>query len=207
MSAELRNQHGQKMGRKGRETRQKIMDVTLEMLKHRSYKDLTVSEVASEAGVSSSTFYVYFEDIEDVLFACVQAAALDLGDLREILNQPWDDSNLEERVTQFVETYNALWEKYRVELRVRNLEADQGNLRFLNIRVETTRDILQSLGKKVAQANPRLKYPQQIAIVIHAAMGTIAAQHDIGITGATRQTRKQLSAGIIEMICTVLRAG
>lgn len=206
MSAELRNQHGQKMGRKGRETRQKIMDVTLEMLKHRSYKDLTVSEVASEAGVSSSTFYVYFEDIEDVLFACVQAAALDLGDLREILSRDWNDSNLEEQVAAFVETYNALWEKYRVELRVRNLEADQGNLRFLNIRVETTRDILQSLGKKIAQSNPTLKHPQQIAVVIHAAMGTIAAQHDIGITGATRQTRKQLSAGIVEMICTVLRA-
>lgn len=195
------------MGRKGRETRQKIMGVTLEMLNHRSYKDLTVSEVAQEAGVSSSTFYVYFEDIEDVLFACVQAAALDLGELREILNQEWSLDNLEAQVATFVETYNKLWEKYRVELRVRNLEADQGNLRFLNIRVETTRDILQTLGKRITQVNPKLKHPQQIAVVIHAAMGTIAAQHDIGITGATRQTRKQLSAGVIELICTTLRAG
>ena len=67
MAKEVRNNlHGQKMGRKGTETRQRIMDVTLEMLKQLSYKDLSVSEVAAEAGVSSSTFYVYFEDIEEV---------------------------------------------------------------------------------------------------------------------------------------------
>lgn len=199
------NLHGQKMGRKGKETRQKIMDVALEMLEHRSYKDLTVSEVASEAGVSSSTFYVYFEDIEDVLFACVEDAALDLDPLRKILKDEWNRDNLETQVRKFVETYNELWNKHRVELRVRNLEADQGNLRFLNIRAETTRDILQVLGRKIAQLNPALKHPQQIAIVIHAAMGNLAAQHEIGITGLTRQTRKQLSAGTVELICTVLR--
>ncbi len=205
MSSGELNQHGQKMGRKGRETRQKIMNVALQMLEHRSYKDLTVAEVAQEAGVSSSTFYVYFEDIEDVLFACVQSAALDLGELYDTLKQDWSADNLQSCVQRYVDVYNKLWEKYRVELRVRNLEADQGNLKFLNIRIETTKDILQMLGKKISQLNPSLKYPNQIAVVIHAAMGTLAAQHEIGITGATRQTRKQLSAAVVEMICKLLQ--
>ncbi len=194
------------MGRKGRETRQRIMDVTLEMLKNRSYKDLTVSDVAFEADVSSSTFYVYFEDIEDVLFACVEAAALNLDPLFEVLEGEWNDDNLEQNIRKFVDIYNELWEKYRIELRVRNLEADQGNLRFLNLRIATTRGILQALGKKIAQINPSLGNPQQIAIAIHAAMGALAAQHDIGISGTTRQTRKQLSAGIVEMLYRVLRS-
>lgn len=204
MDTEIRNLHGQKMGRKGRETRQRIMDVTLDMLKSRSYKDLTVSDVAFEADVSSSTFYVYFEDIEDVLFACVQAAALNLDPLYEVLADEWNDENLERKVRKFVEIYGELWEKYRIELRVRNLEADQGNLRFLNLRIETTRGILHALGKKIAQINPTLHNPQQIAIAIHAAMGALAAQHDIGIAGATKQTRKQLSAGIVELLCRAL---
>ncbi len=205
MDKKAQNLHGQKMGRKGRETRQKIMDMTLDMLGHRSYKDLTVSELASETGVSSSTFYVYFEDIEDVLFACVEAAALDLDDLHAVLEQEWDHKNLEAQVKKFVEVYNELWEKHRVELRIRNLEADQGNLRFLNIRIETTKGILQKLTQRISLLNPKLKYPQQIAIVIHAAMGSIASQHEIGITGAIRQTRKQLSNGVVELICAVLR--
>lgn len=192
------------MGRKGRETRQRIMDVTLDMLKSRSYKDLTVSDVAFEADVSSSTFYVYFEDIEDVLFACVEAAALNLDPLYEVLNAEWNAENLEANIRRFVDIYNELWEKYRIELRVRNLEADQGNLRFLNLRIETTRGILQGLGKKIAQINPSLENPHQIAIVIHAAMGSLAAQHDIGIAGTTRQTRKQISAGIVELLYRAL---
>jgi len=87
---------------------------------------------------------------------------------------------------------------------VRNLEADQGNLRFLNLRIETTRGILQALGKKVAQINPSLENPQQIAIAIHASMSALSAQHDIGIAGAGKQTRKQLSAGIVELLYRVL---
>lgn len=201
MAKESRNLHGQKMGRKGRETRQRIMEVTLEMLKHRSYKDLSVSEVATEAEVSSSTFYVYFEDIEEVLYACVQAAALDLGALHAILDEEWDADNLRQQVKRFVETYNELWEQYRVELRVRNLEADQGNLRFLNLRIETTRDILQKLGKKFARLNPDLQHPNQIAVAAHAAMSALASQQDIAISGTTRHTRKQIMAGVEELLC------
>jgi len=201
---DVRNLHGQKMGRKGRETRQRIMDVTLEMLKSRSYKDLTVSDVASEADVSSSSFYVYFEDIEDVLFACVQAAALNLDPLHEILAEEWNRDNVEEKIRRFVDIYNELWERHRIELRIRNLEADQGNLRFLNLRIETTRGMLQAMGKKFAQINPDLENPHQIAIAIHAAMSSLAAQHDIGIAGATRQTRKQVSAGVVELLYRAL---
>ncbi|GIX30586.1 MAG: hypothetical protein KatS3mg124_1058 [Porticoccaceae bacterium] len=204
MEQVTRNLHGQKMGRKGRATRKRIMDVTLSMLEHRSYKDLTVSEVAAEAGVSSSTFYVYFKDIEDVLFACVQEAALDLDPLWAILKEEWTAENAAHQVRRFVETYNELWDKHRVELRVRNLEADQGNLRFLNIRVETTRDLLQALGKKFAQLNPSLRHPHQLAIVVHAAMSSLAAQHDIGITAATRQSRHKLNDALIELILAVL---
>ena len=52
---------------------------------------------------------------------------------------------------------------------------------------------------------PELQYPQQIAVAIHAAMGALAAQHDIGITGLTRQTRKKLNAGVTEIILALLR--
>jgi len=205
LSAENHNLLGQKMGRKGRETRRRVMDAALELLKTSSYKDLTVSEIASEAGLSNATFYVYFKDVEEVLYACVQAAALDLGELHALLDAEWTPGNVREQVRKFVEVYNALWEKYRVELRVRNLEADQGNLRFLNLRVETTRTLLQKLGKKIAQLNPELQHPQQIAVAIHAALGALAAQHDIGITSATGHTRKKLNAGIAEMITVLLR--
>lgn len=205
MSANARNMLGQKMGRKGRETRQKIMEATIELLKTSSYKDLSVSEIAIEAGLSNATFYVYFKDVEEVIYACLQSAALDHGELFEILDAEWNSENLREQVSRFVGLYNELWDKYRIELRIRNLEADQGNLRFLNLKIESNRAMLQKLGKKIALLNPHLEHPQQIAVVIHAAMGALAAQHDISISSAARQTRKKLNAAVVEMICTILK--
>ncbi len=205
MPSVKRNLLGQKLGRKGSETRQRIVDVTLNILKTRSYSDLSVADIAGEAELSSSTFYVYFKDVEDVLYHCVLEAAQDLHDLHEILDQPWTDDNVAACVREFVMRYNSLWEQYRVELRVRNLEADQGNFRFLNLRIQTTQDLLEKLSRKITQFNPALKNPRQIAIAIHAAMGSLAAQHDIGIASNLRQSRKKLQAGVIEMICTILQ--
>ena len=79
---QLVNQYGQKMGAKGQLTRQRIMSIALKMLDNSSYKDLTVSDLAAKAKVSNATFYVYFKDIEDVLFACVEAASLDKCNVR-----------------------------------------------------------------------------------------------------------------------------
>jgi len=150
------------MGCKGRETRQTIMRVVLEMPEHRSYKVLTVAGVAPAAGVASSTFYVHFEGIEDVLFACVEGVALDLDPLRRRIRDERNQGDLETQVRNFVETYNPcnpLWNKHRVELRVADLEADQVNPRFPNTRAGTTGAILHSLGRKIAQWTPAQAFP------------------------------------------------
>jgi len=204
VTEEDHNLLGQKLGRKGRVTRQRIMDATLRLLETSFYKDLSVSEIASEAEVSNATFYVYFHDVEEVLYACVQAAAMDLGELHEILDSEWTAKNVRDKVKRFVDVYNELWEKHHIELRVRNLEADQGNLRFLNLRIETTRTLLQKLGHKFAQLNPALEHPQQIAIAIHAAMGALASQLDLGVASSIRQTRRKLNAGVTEIVLRLL---
>lgn len=206
MAGELRNLQGQKMGRKGRETRRRIMDVTLALLQGSSYKDLTVLDVVYEAEVSNATFYIYFEDIEDVLFACVQEAALNMDDILELLAADWNRRNLRDKVREFVESYNQLWEKHRVELRLRNLEADQGNPRFLNYRIESTRRIYEALGRKIAELNPAQRNPDSVAIVIFAALDIIAAKHEIGsVSGATRQTRKKLTDAIVDVLALVMQ--
>ncbi len=205
MPEELHNLQGQKMGRKGRETRRRIMDVTLALLQDSSYKDLTVLDVVYEADVSNATFYIYFEDIEDVLFACVQEAALDMNAILDVLATDWNRRNLRQKVREFVESYNQLWEKNRVELRLRNLEADQGNPRFLHYRTESTRKIYEALGRKITELNPGQRNPDGVAIVIFAALDIIAAKHEIGIvSGATRQTRKKLTDAIVDLLSLVL---
>ena len=82
-----------------------------------------------------------------------------------------------------------------VELRVRNLEERPGQSRgSLEAADRDDQVDVQKLGDKIAKLNPELEYPQQIASSdITPAMGGLAAQHDIGITGATRQKRGRKS--------------
>ena len=61
------NQIGQKIGAKGERTRQRLIDVTVELLETHGMRDLTVAEIARVAETSSATFYVYFDNVQAVV--------------------------------------------------------------------------------------------------------------------------------------------
>ena len=207
MEKELLNKHGQKMGRKGLTMRKRIMEKALELIRDSSYKDLTVADVAYEAGTSTSTFYVYFADIEDVLFACVEEADQDLSSIMDVLNREWTPANMEAMVSEFVDSYVSIWEKHSVELRIRNQEADQGNIRFLQFRLDSTKDIIESLEKKVTEAQPQAKNPLSLALVLFTAMERLAGANFRAMTGPTRITRKKLNDAIKELWTMLLVKG
>lgn len=204
---ELLNKHGQKMGRKGLIMRKRIMRKALELIKDASYKDLTVADVAYEANTSTSTFYVYFSDIEDVLFACVEEADQDLSRIMELLNRKWSGENLEAMVSEFVDLYMTIWEQHAVELRVRNQEADQGNIRFLKFRLDSTKDIIEGLENKVAEARPEAKSPLSLALVLFTAMERLAAANSRSMAGTTRTSRRKLNEAIKELWVMLLMQG
>ena len=196
MEKELLNKYGQKMGRKGLAMRRRIMEKALELIRDSSYKDLTVADVAYEAGTSTSTFYVYFADIEDVLFACVEEADRDLGSIMEVLNREWTADNRDAMVSAFVDSYMRIWEKHAVELRVLNQEADQGNIRFLQLRLDSSRDIIEALEKKVMEVRPHAKNALSQAMVLFTAMERLAGANIRAMTGPMRITRKKLNDAV-----------
>lgn len=187
------------MGRKGLIMRRRIMDKALELIRDSSYKDLTVADVAYETGTSTSTFYVYFADIEDVLFACVEEAAQDLNSILEVLNREWTPDNMESMVSEFVDSYTRIWEQHTVELRIRNQEADQGNLRFLQYRMASTKDIILGLEQKVLQAQPGAKSPLSLALVLFTAMERLAGINLRAMSGPARTSRKKLNDAIKQL--------
>lgn len=207
MTESLLNLHGQKMGRKGRLTRQRIIEVALDILQNSSYKDLTVAELAHAANISSSTFYVYFEDIEDVLFSCVQTATTDMASLISILDEDWNAANLSGQVRKFVEGYHNVWEKHRVQLRIRNLEADQGNVRFQNYRVQSTQQLLDKLGEKIAQLNPTIEDPSTTAMVFYAGMERLAAANYPNALSTNELVRDRFNNALAELLYILLKQG
>lgn len=152
------NKHGQALGRKGNKTRQRLMDATRELLALHSPVELTAVSVAKHARTSSATFYIYFKDVRDVIYHLSLAADEEMGEVRRILDEPWDPQKVEfDHALRVVKAFFAIWDRHRDILRFRNLEADRGDRDFYELRLNSALPIITRLAERILAAyNPNL---------------------------------------------------
>jgi len=179
-NATLHNQHGQRIGAKGARTRQRIIDVTLHLLEEHGLRDLSVAEIAREAEVSPSSFYVYFDSVQDVVLAALENATQSTPEMLEILTGDWTRANARAKARQFVELYANEWDKHRTVFRIRNLAAEEGDERFFQVRREAVYPLLKALSAQVEHAMERGRlekshHPRAAAGVIIAMLDRISA--------------------------------
>jgi AcrR family transcriptional regulator len=174
------NQQGQTIGRKGFLTRQKLMVAARKLLDVYSPVELTAVSIAKEAGTSSASFYMYFEDTRDILFALATEAGTAMTSIHEIVQQPWEPDTVHAHSLHLVETFNTIWHEHRQVLRFRNLEADRGDPRFEALRMSTYIPFIDKLARQIVancptdKPRPTLSQAFALASVVHAAMERLA---------------------------------
>jgi AcrR family transcriptional regulator len=146
------NKQGQALGRKGMATRKRLMDAAERLLKKKSPVELTAVAVAKEAGTSSATFYMYFDDIRDILFSLSELAGSELEEAMAEIDRPWLGTDYEEQALELVEVYFRVWQKHREVLRFRNLEADRGDKTFDKLRMDAYIPELDFLANRILEA-------------------------------------------------------
>ena len=174
------NKQGQALGPKGHATRKRLMDAAERLLKTHSPVELTAVSVAKEAGTSSATFYMYFDDIKDVLFAHAELAGKDLEKMLASIDKPWEQSKREQRALELVEKFYGVWNKHREVLRFRNLEADRGDPAFDKLRMDAYLPELTFYVNRILEAAGDDGHTSKgdayaMASVLHAAMEKLAA--------------------------------
>ena len=141
--ADLRAADGRVPGRRGRATRQKLLDRTREMLAATAYRDVKVIDIAREAGTSPATFYQYFADVEAALLVLAEEMAHarpapHRDHHRRVVGRVGRPrhrrSSSSTRSSQF-------WDEHRAVLRVMDLATDEGDGRFQHIRTRLLNDI------------------------------------------------------------------
>lgn len=65
-------------------TEKQVCDTFIQMMKEKPYSSIKVAELTREAGISRSTFYVYFDSIEDVLQAVEDEFLSHLADEKDV---------------------------------------------------------------------------------------------------------------------------
>jgi AcrR family transcriptional regulator len=150
-SAELsHNLVGQRLGRKGRDTRERILAAAAKLLAAPDAPTITLTAVAREAGLGMTSLYLYFRDLSELL-----AAVLDpiMDSVEEAylhrVREPWPDDVLGERCRSFVAAYYGFWTQHTRVLHLRNAFSDNGDERMLRMRHRGTTPLLQLLVQQM----------------------------------------------------------
>lgn len=144
------NLNGQKMGRKGRITRERILAATIDLLDDPDEEPITLSAVARRASLGMTSLYNYFTDLTELLLAVlepVMATAEDtyLAQLRGY----WRDEELGARCLDFVIAYHQFWTRHSRLLHLRNSLADQFDRRMMAQRIGASQPVIELIAKQM----------------------------------------------------------
>jgi AcrR family transcriptional regulator len=153
---------GRVLKKKGVSTRQRILEVLEALLQDTPASDVRVAHIAAAADVAMPTFYSYFESLEDALLALVEQDKFAYAAVLNHLQDSWPDAEALDRARAFVTAYYDFWDEHRAVLRLRNIRGDEGDARFVAVRLAFTLPILDALSEKLALAKAMGRLPARV---------------------------------------------
>jgi AcrR family transcriptional regulator len=141
-----RNLNGQKLGRKGRDTRLRIINAAAEIVADPSAGPVSLSAVARRVSLGMTSIYLYFNDLTELLLAVFEPA---MAEAEEAfvwrLRERWPDAELSDRCRTFIADYFAFWQRHSRVLHLRNSMADQHDRRMMEHRIAFATPIIALL--------------------------------------------------------------
>ena len=208
MSAEPIALDGRALGKRGAQTRRRLLEATARLLESHGVRDLRVVDIARAVGTSPATFYQYFRDVEEAVLVVAEEVGEDLAPLGDQLAQPWESDGGIDAARELVEEFMAYWDAHRAVLRTRNLAAQEGDRRFRDVRNESLRPLREGLAAKVEESQregrvgPEIA-PMAAAAALAAMIERMAAfQADLEPYGVSRAELVETTARIIYQTVT-----
>ncbi|MGH0032284.1 MAG: TetR family transcriptional regulator [Myxococcota bacterium] len=197
------DQSGRELGPRALETRRRLLDATEQLLARSSFRDVSVVDIAREAGTSPATFYQYFKDVSEAALRLAELAAGDLPAVIEMIDGNWEGEGGLDNARQIVEAFVRHWDAHRAVLLGRNLAADEGDRRFLRVRQESLTPVLAHLAaqisasQKAKRVDPKLD-PSAGAAAMGAILERLAAYHrELEVLGVSRDDLVETCARIL----------
>ena len=174
---------GRPLGARALEKRQRFLTATRELIQERSLRDLRVAEIARAVDTSTATFYQYFADVEDAVLHLAAQANKELPELLALFEGNWKGKEGRERSREVVLFFMQYWEKHGPILRIRNLAADEGDMRFMALRSEAMRPILAAMTDLMERNGAAGRDPDVIpasaALAMSSILDRMAAYHRV----------------------------
>jgi AcrR family transcriptional regulator len=174
------NKHGQSIGRKGAESRRRLMDATRELIVTQPAHKISASAIARAADLASQTFYLYFKDIDEILLALSDEAGADTDDLQGALHAQGIASEPAEQSRRFIDAFSKYWDRHRAVLSMRNYLADSGHPAFLAMRHDAAMPIIEAITDRIVESHAKENLDRRAAlarsVLIFSAIERIASR-------------------------------
>jgi AcrR family transcriptional regulator len=182
-SGTLATTDGRVPGRRGRATRQRLLECTSELLTQTPWRSIKVIDIARQAGTSPATFYQYFENVEQAILVLAEELMEGASLLAELVDGDWTEDASWETATCVVTGFMDYWETNRSVFRVVELATEEGDLRFQGLRVRALNAVTVTLARVIgaggAGSSPAGTDPMAVAGTLISMLAHVAA-HQYG---------------------------
>jgi AcrR family transcriptional regulator len=189
---------GRALGRRGAQTRERLLQATAQLLEDNGLRELRVVDIARAVDLAPATFYQYFRDVEEAVLALSIAVGEETSSLSALVGRSWSGADGLSVVREFVNDFIGNWDDHRAVLRTRNLAAQEGDPRFRAVRNDALRPITEGIAEKVAaRAEPGVA-PYAAAAAMVSMLERMAAFHaDLEAYGTSRAEVVETTARIL----------
>jgi AcrR family transcriptional regulator len=166
---------GRVPGERGRQTRQRLLDATIELLTTTSWRSVKVTDIARRARTSPATFYQYFGNVEEAIRILAEGMVDQAAQLSELVLGDWSEQASWETALTVTEGFLAYWEDNRAVFRVVDLATEEGDAQLRGIRVRALNAVTIALAQVIAQASPAGSEPMAVAGSLVAMFASVSA--------------------------------
>jgi AcrR family transcriptional regulator len=145
---------GRVPGERGRQTRQRLLDATVELLATTSWRSVKVTDIARQAQTSPATFYQYFANVEQAIQVLAESMVDQAGQLAELVGGDWSPEASWGTAREVTEGFLSYWEDNRAVFRVVDLATEEGDGQLRGIRVRALNAVTVALAQVIAAASP-----------------------------------------------------
>jgi AcrR family transcriptional regulator len=145
---------GRLAGERGRQTRQRLLDATVELLSTTSWRSVKVTDIARQARTSPATFYQYFANVEEAIRVLAEGMVDEAAQLAELVGGDWSEGSSWDTARTVTEGFLAYWEDNRAVFRVVDLATEEGDRELRGIRVRALNAVTVALSQVILAACP-----------------------------------------------------
>jgi AcrR family transcriptional regulator len=148
---------GRVPGQRGRQTRQRLLDATVELLATTSWRSVKVTDIARQAQTSPATFYQYFANVEQAIRVLAESMVEQAGQLAELVGGDWSEEASWDTARAVTEGFLGYWEDNRAVFRVVDLATEEGDAPLRGLRVRALNAVTVALAQVIVAAFPSAK--------------------------------------------------